>query len=299
MRRIATITAGVLAVLLLPLALLSSWVAGVVTDTDRYVSTVRPLASDPEVQRAVVRLLERQGTALVERAAADAGLEEFLRARGFGSVSDRARAKLAGVIRVAATAIVESPEFPRAWASANRSAHEQLVAVLEGDEDAVIDTRGRVSLELGTLLNTLGARLQAQGLLPAGLPAVQASFTLVKAEDLSRAEKAYRVLDALGFWLPLLWLLGLAAALVLARDRPGALRRQGAAAVVTMAVLVLGLWFVRGRLAAASPDDAVVRAIWDVLTRDLRRAAWTGLALGVGCVLVPLALTRRRTGRTA
>ena len=43
---------AVLAALLLPLGLLSSWVAAVVTDTDRYVSTVRPLAYDEGLRDA-------------------------------------------------------------------------------------------------------------------------------------------------------------------------------------------------------------------------------------------------------
>jgi len=42
-----------LAALLAPLAVVSVWARSQVTDTDRYVQTVAPLASDPAVQSAV------------------------------------------------------------------------------------------------------------------------------------------------------------------------------------------------------------------------------------------------------
>lgn len=288
--------AGVLTVVLLPLALLSSWVAGVVTDTDRYVSTVKPLAEDPAVKKAVVRLLVRQGTELVDQVAGTVGLDAFLRQHGFDSVADSAKDQLAVLLRSTATVVVESAAFPDAWAAANRSAYTQLVAVLEGD-DAVLDARGRVSLELGTLLNTVGAHLQEQGLLPTDLPEVKASFALVDADDLSRARHAYRVLDALGFWLPVLWLACLVTLLLATRNRGTTLRRQGALAMATMALLILGLRIGRDQIAGGTPDQDVAQAIWDVLVRDLEHLVWAVFALGSMLVLASAAgalLARRR-----
>ncbi len=48
---------ALLACLLLPLALVSSWTATTVSDTDAYVETVTPLASDPVVLKVVRREL--------------------------------------------------------------------------------------------------------------------------------------------------------------------------------------------------------------------------------------------------
>src|SRR5689334_24452350 len=44
----------VLTLLLAPLALVATWVHDQVADTDRYVQTVAPLASDPAVQGVVI-----------------------------------------------------------------------------------------------------------------------------------------------------------------------------------------------------------------------------------------------------
>ena len=53
-----------LAALLAPLAVVSVWARSQVTDTDRYVETVAPLASDPAVQAAVTTNITMTTTAV-------------------------------------------------------------------------------------------------------------------------------------------------------------------------------------------------------------------------------------------
>jgi len=58
-----TIVAGVLitlACLLAPLSVLAVWSSTTVSDTNRYVETVAPLAKDPDVQAAVTDAVTRQ-----------------------------------------------------------------------------------------------------------------------------------------------------------------------------------------------------------------------------------------------
>lgn len=275
-----------LAVVLLPLGLLSSWVAGVVTDTDRYVSTVGPLAEDPEVKKATIALLERQATEQIRALVDDLPVNP--------SIGDQT---LRVVVRSAATAVVESPAFAPAWRAANRSAHSQLVRVLEGDADAVLDSRGRVSLELGTVLNTVLADLQGQGLLPRSVPEVQASFALVKADDLTRARRAYDVLDALGFWLPVLWLVALVAAVLLAADRLRLVGRIAIAGIVVLALLRVALGLARNAVADSSVDSDVTGALWDVLTDSLYRAVYVGIVVSLVVAGVSLVVGRVRRDR--
>src|SRR6188472_2902659 len=55
------VVAGLLvavAALLAPLSVLSTWASGQIQDTDRYLATVAPLASDPDVQAAIVVRVE-------------------------------------------------------------------------------------------------------------------------------------------------------------------------------------------------------------------------------------------------
>ena len=48
-----------IAALLAPLSVLSTWASGQIQDTDRYLATVAPLASDPDVQAAIADAMEQ------------------------------------------------------------------------------------------------------------------------------------------------------------------------------------------------------------------------------------------------
>ena len=140
---------GLLAAVLLPVSLLSVWVHGVVSDTDKYVETVTPLADDDVVKAAAVKELDREAMQLVASTGAPLlpGVDRL--------------------VHLVVQRVVDSPSFRTAWAQANRSAHEQLVAVLEDRDSARLDDEGRVSIQLGTVLGTIAQTLAAQGLVDA------------------------------------------------------------------------------------------------------------------------------------
>lgn len=295
-RTVSAGMAGMLAAVLLPLALLSSWVAGVVTDSDRYVETVAPLATDPAVVDAVISRLDDEAGVLVDSAAGSLGAADLLERFGFSTLTEAARAQLDAVVLQVVTALVRSPQFATAWEAANRSAHEQLVAVLEGDENAVLDSAGRVSIELGTLVNTIAAELRERGMVPDGvLPEVDASFALVESEKLSTARHLYRVLELLGFWLPLLWALALAAVLLLARSRALIVGRLATAGVCAMVLLLLGIAAARAHVVGSSPDEPISGAVWDVVVQRLETTVWVVAAIAALVALGAYGLRRRPT----
>src|SRR5688500_4108747 len=94
---------ALLACLLLPLAVLSTWTATVVGDTDSYVDTVAPLAEDRDVQEAaaerMVDLVDRQISLGPARP----------------------------TVKQATLTVVEGPAFPPVWRAANRAAHRDLL----------------------------------------------------------------------------------------------------------------------------------------------------------------------------
>jgi hypothetical protein len=304
-RRVRCVGAGVAAVLatvLLPVGLLSTWVAGVVTDTDRYVATVAPLATDPVVKRAAVRELDRQATKLVDRAADQADLASYLEAAGYGelvgpgngTISAAARDQIAAGVHRAVVSGVESQSFARAWTAANRSAHAELVAVLEGD-DRLVSRDGRISIELGTVLNTITAGLVDQGLIPEGaVPDVRTSFDLAKAEDLEKARAAYGLLDAAGFWLPVLWLAAVVLAVVASTDRRPILRRLAAGSLAGVLCLAAALALLRHQLTDKSSDPEVTGAVWDVVTAGLTRSYLVAGAVAVVVLVGSFVLLGRR-----
>ena len=110
---------------------------------------------------------------------------------------------LSGLVRSVAPGgvekVLETTTAQSLWEDANRSAHEQLVAVLENKKEAVATDEGNVKLNLGSLVTNLadqvgiGASLAEK--LPAGRrpdddPALRPAED--RAEHRRRASRAWR-----------------------------------------------------------------------------------------------------------
>ena len=88
------VVAGLLvaiAALLAPLSVLSTWASGQIQDTDRYLATVAPLASDPDVQAAVVARVEEVIYSYLDL---DAAVDEVVEALEGQGLPPRAAATL-------------------------------------------------------------------------------------------------------------------------------------------------------------------------------------------------------------
>ncbi len=255
LRSPAAALTGLLAAVLLPVSLLSVWVHGVVSDTDKYVETVTPLADDDAVKAAAVKELEREALQLAATTGGPLppGIDEL--------------------VHLVVQQVVDGPTFRTAWAQANRSAHEQLVAVLEDRSSATLDDEGRVSIELGTVFSAIAQTLAAQGLVDADQAAdIDASFAVMDADQLTKARRAYDALDTLGFWLPLVWAALVLLTLLLAHRRLATTAKLAAASLVTLGLLALVLLFARDALTEDLPQRGVALAVWDVVVASLWRA---------------------------
>ncbi|MBO9523282.1 MAG: hypothetical protein J7518_17260 [Nocardioidaceae bacterium] len=302
--RVLAAVAGVLAALLLPLGIASAWVDAVVGDTDRYVDTVGPVADDPVVQRAVIAALDREALKVVDLGVRSPALVRFLTEHGFGAlarsggaVTGALREEVADAVHQAVRTVVTGPHFTPAWKAANRSAHTELIRVLDDEDGQVVGSDGRVSIELGTVLGTVLAGLQAEGLVPPGaLPEVKTSFTLLKSDDLDQARRAYRVLDALGFWVPVAWLVCFVLVVLLSRRRVRATRRVLLGSLAGLLVLLLAVIWLGKEVADRSPDRDVTAAVWEQVTLGLR-AALTVTSLVTAAMFTWLStLLRNRIG---
>ena len=261
-RTTAAALTGLLAAALLPVSIVSVWVDRVVSDTERYVDTVSPLADDDVVKEAAVTELEREALRLVasSRLPVPAGAADLVR-----PVVQRA---------------VDSETFRTAWREANRSAHRQLVAVLEDRDGAALDEQGRVVIDLGSVLDTIAQDLARLSLVdPARLPPIRASFAVMDADELARARRAYDATQTLGFWLPVTCAALALVTLLLARRRLATAARLALAALVLVGVLALLLWLARDAVTADLPQRDVARAVWDVVVAGLWRTIWVAAAI--------------------
>lgn len=272
---------AVLASLILPVALASAWLSTVVNDSDAYVDTVGPLAADPTVQRVVADSLESTAARTVEGATGTS-----LNAGGRQQVN------------AAVTQAVESSQFESAWRTANRTAHREAIQILEEDDRRVTDD-GRILVDVGPVYDSVVQTLDEQGVIDAAVvPSVQVSVPLIRVSDLDRAQEAYDLLDAAGFWTPVLWLTLVVLTLVLATERRRAAIWLAIGSIGGLIILLVGLLIARTVLVAelgSNSDYELVRAVWDVLVERLYWWIGVGFVVSVAVVLVMAVLGRRRT----
>lgn len=273
------------AALLAPVSVLATWASGQIQDTDRYLETVAPLADDPDVQDAVAARLEQVIFSYLDL---DAMTDELITALEAPGLPPAAVTTLRALSRPLANgvrsfvsdrieAVVRSDTFKDAWVEANRTAHTELVAALTGETGGAVEVdRGQVSVNLAVLINTVKGELADAGFgLAERIPDVEASFTLLQSDDLSRVQRLLGFIDDLALWLPFVALALIAAAVMVARDRARALLAAGLAVAASMLLLGGALNVIRPFYLDALPASssaAAAGAIYDQLVSFIRFA---------------------------
>lgn len=276
---------GVLAVILLPVALVAAWVTDFSTDTDRFVRELRPIAANERVQAAIT-------THIVDTVQAELALP--------APVAQQIERPLIDLV----APLVARPEVEQAWAAGLRSAHDGFVQVLEGDKPARVDASGRVVMPLTIPLTGVDRVLGRFGVAGVIDTTPEIPIALFSAEDLGTARTIYGVGSVAGPAAP--WVVAALALLsvVLARWRARALGWLGIgsilAAVGLAAVLVLGRGAAGGVVTdpiASAVVDATYRLAEDGLMAQAQLALWIGAGLvGVAIVLGLAGVILRRRG---
>jgi|1186.fasta_scaffold13358_2 hypothetical protein len=310
-RRIAATVLIVLSCLLAPLSVVAVWARSEVTDTDRYVDTVAPLAHDPAIQHAVTenltnvvfQYIDVQGIttqalgAVAQRDIVPPAVGAQLQALAI-PIADGVRSFVGDRIEQ----LVTSDVFAQAWEEANRSAHEQLVAALSGQGGAVTVQNNAVSVNLATFVNTVKQRLIDRGFtLAERIPTVNATFTIFESADVGTVQKAFNLLDTVGYWLPLVLVAMAGLGIYLAPNHRRAFIGTGLGVALAALATALALQYARSRYlqgvppAILPPDAAAV--LFDTIVRYLREAirslALVGLLFAIGAFLTGPSVTAR------
>jgi len=319
-RTIVAVLLIVIACVLAPLSVVAIWTRNQVTNTDRYVATVTPLASDPAVQQAITDQITAQVFTYIDIQALTTQVADALSARVEGrGLPPQAAAALQGLagpvangvqgfVRTQVERIVQSQAFEDAWIQANRVAHEALVKALTGEGGGAVTVENdTVILNLGPFIQTVKQQLVAQGFtLAERIPQVDKSFVLFQSEDITRARSAFNLLNTLGIWLPVLAIVLLVLGVYVAKDHRRALVGAALGVAVSMVVLALALTIFRSIYldavpASVLPHDAAA-VLYDTIVRFLRLGLRTilvlGLVVAVGAFLTGQSVTavKTRTG---
>ena len=185
---------------------------------------------------------------------------------------------------------LEQPKVQAAWENANRSAHEQLLAVIDDENEAVSTTGGVVTLDLKAILARVATQVGiSQGLVDK-LPADAAQLEVLRSDQLEAAQEGVRVLRFLAWFLTALTLLLYALAIYINRDHRRETLRNVGLALVAVGILVLfahGLAgnAVVGALTDTAASEPPVQATWGIATSLLVETGQAIVAYGIVIVL--------------
>ncbi|MEU0370679.1 hypothetical protein ABZ070_10510 [Streptomyces sp. NPDC006283] len=294
----------VIGCLLAPPAAVAAWTADEVGDTDRYVDTVTPLASDPDIQNAAAN---RVTNAVMEHIDLPTLLEGVVPAdrplaqKALGKLGDALENAVRSFVHDKSKEVIASETFENIWIQANRRIHAAVDKALTGSGGGAVKINDNsVSVDLGPVVERVKQRLVDEGMTVASkIPEVHTDFTVLRADNIGKVKTYFRILQIAGFWLPVLSVVLIAAGVLISRHRRRVL--VVAALAFTFAVLMLGLGLTVFRVVYlnALPDSvsqAAAESVYDALTRYLRTMVRTAATLGL---VIALAAWLSGPGRPA
>ena len=160
------------------LSVFAIWIERQALNTDEWVDTSGRLIQNPTIRTALGEYLVEQ---LYENVNVEKELEEILP----GDTKELAGPAAGGLRQVAGTGaekVLETGTAQSLWENANRTAHEQLLAVLENKKEAVDTANGEVKLNLGSLLTNLAGQVGLGQDLAEKLPPEAGQITILKSE---------------------------------------------------------------------------------------------------------------------
>ena len=279
----------------LMLAVPATWLRNQIRDTDRYVRTVAPLASDPAIRAAltdrVARLISAQLREIVVR---DGLIDQrilFLSAPLVSTLDDYVHATV--------RTFVMSDRFPLIWEQLNRTAHPAVSALLTGRGTSLRTNDGRIALDLAPLINQIIKRLGERGIdivERIRVDRLDTTFVIYQWQALADIQAGVSALERLAIGLQAFAVVSLVASLVLSPNRRKTSLWGALAVAAAMALLLMLLAFARWRSVDQLPlsvDRDAATAFFETIGRYPRLAF---RLLGVLGLLIAAAVFVTRPG---
>ncbi len=273
-------------------------------NTDSYVNTVAPLASNPAIQTEVAT---RVSNTLIAKTDLSDRVKSALPPKA-GFLVTPITSEVKSVAYSITLKLVESDEFQKLWVAANRASHKQLVAVLTGSTQGSVSTKnGKVTVDLSQVETQVKKRLDQNGITVFNkVPAVKGlNVVLFQSDQLVRFQRVTRLLNKVALILPILTLLIFAAGVILTRDRRRGLVRAAVGLTLSMGLMLIVISVARNQyLNSLSPSQskaanaAVIDTVSAPLQDTIRATLFLALLIAVIALLAGIPSVRRWvTGR--
>lgn len=279
----------VLAGLLLLLSTFAVWVNRVALNTGAFTDTSSQLLDNDAIRSAVAT---RAVDELYANVDVQAEIENQL-PKDFKSLAGLASAGVRQASYEIVDRALEQPALQKAFAIAVENAHATLVDVLEGGGDRASTEGGVVTLDLSEVVLDAADRIGIRSQIEDKLPEDVGRIEVLRSDQLDTAQSVFQLLKTLAWFLPILTLVVLGAAIWVARDRRRAIRGFGIVAIV---VGVLGLvaanvtgGYVVGSLVKEEETRRAAGNAWDILTVVMRGSfrwlIFAGVLIVIGAIL--------------
>jgi hypothetical protein len=272
----------VLATVLTVLAIFALWVNRQALNTGEWTRTSTRLLQDSRIRSAL-------STYLVDQLYANVDIAGELRSlvpKDLKPLAGPAAGGLRELLGQAADQALQLPRVQDAWRQANRVAHKQFVAVVEGKKQGVVTVnQGEVALDLRPLVSDLAKQIGIPDVANR-LPAAAGHLRVLRSNQIKTVQTAVRALRGLVVILLILVPALYAAAVVLARGR----RRQMlmaigfcfiAAGLVVLIVRGLAGDYVVNALTNSGTDQPAASAAWSIGTSVLVDVAESAIVVGL------------------
>jgi hypothetical protein len=282
----------IVSALLFPIALTAYWGQRTLTDTERYIATVAPLAQDPTVKRAVG---DKVTAVLVTQIDAKNRVSELL-------VDTPRLQPIAGPVAVAVdnlvgqtvTKVLDSDQFDQLWITINTQLQKGLVAALSNDPTGPVTIQGdQVVLDTGDLIAVVKQRLVDQGLSFAANipvpPVADRQVVLLTSPQLAQARVAYALGQPVAQWLIFVVLLMFVVAVLISRKRARMTMAVGVAIILGALVIRLLMAFGQSQVELTlngTTFSIASQAFFTILTAFLLNAVRAAYAVGLVLLIV-------------
>jgi LPXTG-motif cell wall-anchored protein len=252
------------------------WGRNLVLNTDRYVQTMEPLASNPGVQSTVIAAVDAQ---FQDRIDLKSVLDPVLPPRAAQVLVPPLQSAANSLVNTVATRFVQSDAFKTLWSGLNRAAHTQINYLLTGKAPPNAAVRvagsGDVTLDLSKVVEQVKTRLVDAGLTVASkVPVVGSTIKVGNVSGLQHARSLTNLLNKVANWLPWVGLVLLVAGVLLSRRKRRALIASLLGLVVGLVIVGIGLLIGRAiyldKITSPNLTRDTAQSIFDTVVRYLR-----------------------------
>lgn len=264
------------------LSVFAIWTERQALNTDDWVRTSGHLIQNETIRETVASYLVDQ---LYENVDVEKELKDLLP----GETKQLAGPVSGGLRQVAgsgAEEVLKSSTAQSLWQEANRTAHEQLLEVLEEKEGTVSTEEGKVSLDLGSLITNLADQVGIGENLAEKLPSDAGQVTILRSDQLKTAQDVVIAIKGLALILSLLTFLCFGLAIYLSSEGRWVTVLFCGVGLVAAGFASIVLREVAGgvivdQLVSEESVKPAVEATWSIATSLMTSIATTVIVVGV------------------